>query len=138
MQLSKLVLRTPETALKGGDKGSDIVPGNADQRRLYRLVAGLEKPYMPMDGKLTAEQVSAMKDWINQGPILPRRFQKPAPQPLPTVGADLQNPVDRFLQRRGAISDSRRLPAPTASRCCDALTFIGWITIRPSRSAGSA
>src|SRR5262249_14209521 len=67
IQLSKLDLRTRETALKGGEKGPSIVPGNAEQSKLYRLVAGLEKPAMPMDGKLTAAQISIIKDWINQG-----------------------------------------------------------------------
>src|SRR5205085_2643030 len=67
IQLSKLDLRTRDAALKGGEKGPAIVPGKADQSKLYRLVAGLEKPAMPMDGKLTAEQISTIKDWIDQG-----------------------------------------------------------------------
>src|SRR5881398_606593 len=44
MQLSKLDLRTREGALKGGEHGPSIVPGKADESKLYRLVAGLEKP----------------------------------------------------------------------------------------------
>ena len=67
IQLSKLDLRTRESALKGGEKGPAIVPGKAEESKLYRLVAGLEKPAMPMDGKLTAEQIAAIKDWIDQG-----------------------------------------------------------------------
>ena len=67
IQLSKLDLRTREAALKGGEKGAAIVPGKAEESRLYRLVAGLEKPAMPLDGKLTAGQISLIKDWIDQG-----------------------------------------------------------------------
>src|SRR5437899_9717066 len=67
IQLSKLDLRTRDMALKGGEKGPAIVPGKAEESKLYRLVAGLEKPAMPMDGKLTAEQIAVIKDWINQG-----------------------------------------------------------------------
>src|SRR5579863_7812646 len=67
IQLSKLDLRTREGALKGGEKGAAIVPGKADESTLYRLVAGLEKPAMPMDGKLSVEQIATIKDWINQG-----------------------------------------------------------------------
>ena len=68
MQLSKLDLRTREGALKGGDHGPSLVPGKADQIRLYRLVAGLEKPAMPMDGsKLTPQQIAAFKTWIDEG-----------------------------------------------------------------------
>jgi hypothetical protein len=53
VQLSKLDLRTREAALKGGTRGAAIVPGKAAESRLYRVVAGIEKPAMPMDGKLT-------------------------------------------------------------------------------------
>src|ERR1700730_13949238 len=67
IQLSKLDLRTRDAALKGGEKGAAIVPGKAEDSRLYRLVAGLEKPSMPLDGKLTAAQISIIKEWINQG-----------------------------------------------------------------------
>src|SRR5438105_1147825 len=55
VQLSKLDLRTREGALQGGQRGAAIVPGKAEESRLYRLVAGLEKPSMPMDGKLSAD-----------------------------------------------------------------------------------
>ena len=67
-QLSKFDLRTRESALLGGERGSDIVPGNAEQSRLYRRVAGLEKPSMPLQGSpLTPAQVAAIKQWINDG-----------------------------------------------------------------------
>src|SRR2546422_6779057 len=67
LQLSKLDLRTFDAALKGGDKGAAIVPGKAEESRLYRRVAGLERPAMPMDGRLNDEQISAIKAWIDQG-----------------------------------------------------------------------
>src|SRR5437899_5439573 len=65
MQLSKLDLRTLEGALKGGEKGASIVPGKAEDSRLYRRVAGLERPAMPMDGKLTGDQITQIKEWID-------------------------------------------------------------------------
>src|SRR2546430_8978020 len=38
------------------------------ESRLFRLVSGGEKPAMPMDGtKLSGEQISAIKSWIEQG-----------------------------------------------------------------------
>ena len=52
VQLSKLSLATRDDALKGGDHGPAIVPGDADKSRLFRLVAGVEKPAMPIGGKL--------------------------------------------------------------------------------------
>ncbi len=40
MQLSKLDLRTLEGALKGGEKGASILPGKAEESRLYRSTRG--------------------------------------------------------------------------------------------------
>ena len=57
-QVSGFDLRTSESALKGGDHGGDIVPGSADQSRLYRRIAGLEQPSMPKEGAaLSAQQI---------------------------------------------------------------------------------
>src|SRR5437868_5259831 len=68
MQLGRLDLRTRESALKGGERGPALVPGNSTDSRIVRLIAGAEKPAMPMAGtKLTPEQISAIKDWIDQG-----------------------------------------------------------------------
>ncbi|HKA02380.1 MAG TPA: PSD1 and planctomycete cytochrome C domain-containing protein [Candidatus Solibacter sp.] len=69
VQLSKLDLRTRGAALQGGQRGAAIVPGKATESRLYRVVAGLEKPSMPLDGKLSAGQISIIKDWIEQGAL---------------------------------------------------------------------
>ena len=58
-----------ESLLRGGEKGPVIVPGNAEASRLYRRIAGLEKPAMPMAPlpPLTAQQVAVLKSWIDQG-----------------------------------------------------------------------
>src|ERR1044072_3932579 len=66
VQLSKLHLRPREAALKGGVRGAAIVPGKPQESRMYRVVAGLEKPAMPMDGKLSAAQIEAIREWIAQ------------------------------------------------------------------------
>ncbi len=141
VQLSKLDLRTREAALKGGERGAAIVPGKAEDSRLYRLVAGLEKPSMPMDGKLTAEQISAIKDWINQGapwdgvsdakqpqvtsieemPISPEArkywaFQKPVRAAVPEISS--ANPIDGFLEK------VRREKGLTAAPRADRITLL--------------
>jgi hypothetical protein len=68
MQQAQLDLRTREGALAGGAHGPAIVPGNAEQSRFFRRVAGLETPAMPMDGRpLTPAQLAAVKAWIDQG-----------------------------------------------------------------------
>ena len=68
MQLSKLDLRTRDGALRGGAHGPALVPGKADQSRMYRAVAHLDAIKMPMQGdKLKPEEISAFKTWIDQG-----------------------------------------------------------------------
>jgi hypothetical protein len=69
LKMSNLDLRTRESMLKGGEKGPAIVPGNAESSRLYRRVAGLEKPIMPMAPMppLSPKEIAIIKDWIDQG-----------------------------------------------------------------------
>jgi hypothetical protein len=68
LKLSRLDLRTRESAIDGGARGPALVPGNAEQSRIYRHVAGLEEPAMPMRGTpLTAAQIATLKRWIDEG-----------------------------------------------------------------------
>jgi mono/diheme cytochrome c family protein len=68
MQSGKFDLRSRDSALKGGRRGSDLVPGDAAASRLYRRVAGLERPSMPAQAEpLPAEQIAAIKQWIDEG-----------------------------------------------------------------------
>ena len=67
MQMGTLDLRTRESALRGGAHGSVLVPANAERSRLYRMVAGLEQPSMPMSGTLTPDEIATLKAWIDQG-----------------------------------------------------------------------
>ena len=140
MQLSKLDLSTREAALKGGEKGAAIVPGNSSESRFYRRVAGLEKPAMPMDGTLAVEQVAAIKTWIDQGahwdagveataPAVDRAallalenmeippearnywaFKLPVQTPPPNVSTNLTNPIDRFLEKTRQEKGLRAAP----------------------------
>ena len=137
-QVSGFDLRTSESALKGGDHGGDIVPGSADQSRLYRRIAGLEQPSMPKEGAaLTAQQISLIKTWIDQGahwdasapasasaapadasnaPSAARNywaFKLPVRAPVPDGSSDI-NPIDRFLEK--ARQEKALKPAPRAAR----------------------
>ena len=68
---SRFHLDNREAALKGGDEGVDILPGNSAKSPLVHYVAYLvEDTEMPPIGKgnrLTAEQVSLLRAWIDQG-----------------------------------------------------------------------
>jgi len=69
LQMSGLNLSTREAMLKGGEKGPAIVPGNAEASLLYKRVAGLQAPLMPMPPvpALKPEEVALLKGWIDQG-----------------------------------------------------------------------
>src|SRR6266851_4830016 len=144
LQVSGLDLRTREGAVKGGDHGAAIVPGSADQSRLFRRIAGLEQPSMPMDGALTAQQISAIKTWIDQGAHWDASATETAsaPQRAATLAAlenmeipaaarnywafklpvqapvpdaaGLTNPIDRFLEK--ARQEKGLKAAPRAAR----------------------
>ncbi len=67
MQAAKLDLRSREAALKGSEKGPVLVVHKPDESTLYKKIAGIEKPLMPMDGKLPDPQIAAIRQWIEQG-----------------------------------------------------------------------
>jgi hypothetical protein len=128
LQLSDLDLTTRESALRGGDAGAAIVPGHAEDSRLFRRIAGLEEPTMPIEGDpLTPEEIDAVRSWIDRGAhwdfegkaeasattavegkdLTPEllaeareywAFRLPFQAPVPDF-PDLENPIDRFLER---------------------------------------
>ena len=139
-QLSDLDLRTREGALTGGTRGPAIVPGRADASRLFRQLAGLEAPAMPMGGDtLSDAEIAAVRTWIDDGAHwddggatsaadalaalentqLPPgardywAFQLPVQADVP-VSAAFDHPVDRFLDR--ARRDGGVTAAPKADR----------------------
>src|SRR2546423_14841748 len=123
LQLSKLDLRTRESALQGGAHGPAIVPGKAEDSRLFRMISGLEKPVMPMGGSLDPAQIAVLKSWIDQGapwdttaaaPAQPSDMAALEDMPIPAearnywafklpqrypVPAGAKNPIDAFLNR---------------------------------------
>jgi hypothetical protein len=94
-QLGKLDLSTRESALRGGARGSDLVPGNAEASRLYRRIAGLEQPPMPAQGEpLTAEQIASVKRWIDEGATWDAATTSSSAKPAATAAlAALENRV---------------------------------------------
>jgi hypothetical protein len=138
IQLSKLDLRTREAALTGGAHGAAITPGNPDASKLYRMVAGLEKPAMPMGGKLDPAAVDKIRRWIaegapwdasavsakssgsatdlEKGDVPPEArnywaFRKPVRPPVPDTAG---NPVDAFI--RQTLKARGLTQAPRADR----------------------
>ncbi|HWN96792.1 MAG TPA: c-type cytochrome domain-containing protein, partial [Methylomirabilota bacterium] len=65
-----------EAALKGGERGGDIIPGRSAESLLIHAVSGLhDELKMPKKGeKLTAEQVGILRAWIDQGAKMPEQI----------------------------------------------------------------
>ena len=87
-QMSQYVLTTRAAALKGGQKGLAIVPGDAARSALYRRLTGQEQPAMPLGGNLSEAEIATVKKWIDsgaawEGPAI--AATSPAPQPPETV-----------------------------------------------------
>jgi hypothetical protein len=144
MQLGKLDLHTREAAMKGSEKGPVIIENKPEESSLYKKIAGLEKPLMPMDGKLKPEEIAILKSWIAQGapwdaeltaapaiqnnlsameeytpPEAARKgwaFQKPAKAALPKTGDPGwdTHPVDAFLHKTQIEKGLK--PAPLADK----------------------
>lgn len=136
VQLSKLSLATRDAALKGGEHGAGILPGNAEKSRLYRLVAGLDKPTMPIGGKLSPDEIEAVRLWINQGaawegtaPVITTKADPLQDAPIraeernywafripvkPAVPGTAKNPIDGFIN--AALEKKGLKRAPEADR----------------------
>lgn len=79
-------LTTREAALKGGEHGVDIIPGQSARSPLIRYVARLDEDLaMPPEGRgtpLTALEVGLLRAWIDQGVVWDPIFQQPPLQLL--------------------------------------------------------
>ena len=68
VQQSGLRLDLRQNALRGGDYGPVIVPGNSAESKLTRrLVSGDGGLQMPPTGALSAEEIGILRAWIDQG-----------------------------------------------------------------------
>ena len=70
----KLDMSTYEALVKGGKRGSPIVPGKSKDSLLVKVCGRTDKPYMPppKDGKaITPMELALVKLWIDQGAKAP-------------------------------------------------------------------
>jgi len=105
-------------ALRGGARGTAIVPGKSKTSSLIQFVSGKhEDGRMPPEGEgkaLTKQQVAKLREWVNQGAIWPEShatitgqiaasdhwsFKSPIRPMAPTVKnqAWVRNPIDAFI-----------------------------------------
>jgi hypothetical protein len=116
LKLSQLDLRTRESAIQGGAHGPSLVPGNAEQSQIYRHVAGLETPAMPMRGEpLTGIEVAAIKRWIEEGATWPVSAATMAAAGAPAITAFEDRPITEQERSYWAFRLPVQAPLPDVS-----------------------
>jgi mono/diheme cytochrome c family protein len=133
-QRGGLRLDAAAAAMRGGDRGPAITPGDAAYSRLLLAVSGLDPDLkMPPAGKpqLTAEQIGVLRAWIDQGAKWPKdetvagpaaahsdhwAFQPPKRGTPPDVTDKdwCRNDIDRFVLAR--LDQEKIAPSPEADR----------------------
>jgi len=133
-----LMLDSMASMRKGGKTAPAVVPGDPAKSLLYKAVLHVDEDLqMPRDGKLKADEIALLHDWIKAGAPWTETAGKPelrlpgqiteadrkywAFQPvkaaLPPKVADpawAKNPVDRFIRSRLAAEGIQ--PSPSADR----------------------
>ncbi|MCI0376798.1 MAG: NB-ARC domain protein, partial [Gemmataceae bacterium] len=62
-----------EGLVKGGKRGTAIVPGKSESSQLFKVIGRTAKPFMPPKGEqpITPDEVALVKLWIDQGAKAP-------------------------------------------------------------------
>ena len=81
-----LRLDHPEGWLKGGDSGPAVVPGNVDDSLLIEAIRFTnDDMQMPPKGKLSAESIALLEDWVKRGAPAPKSTASPTAKAAPAV-----------------------------------------------------
>ncbi|MDA1013915.1 MAG: PSD1 and planctomycete cytochrome C domain-containing protein [Planctomycetota bacterium] len=111
---SALRLDTKSLALKGGENGPALVPGNSANSKLIQRITGDDASRMPPEGqRLSEKEIDTLKQWIAAGAVSPEgeraddprahwAFQpilRPKPSAVPS-GDWSRNPIDAFVAHR--------------------------------------
>jgi mono/diheme cytochrome c family protein len=77
----ELVLDRYQSAMKGGEEGTVIVPGKSGESRMILALTGKAEPRMPPEDELqpTAEEIALLTAWIDAG------AKGPADEPSPLM-----------------------------------------------------
>ena len=68
---SGLDLSSLQTILRGGERGSAVIPGHPDESNLYKFLSSESDPHMPPGKRksLGEEEIGLIKKWIQQLPV---------------------------------------------------------------------
>jgi hypothetical protein len=98
VKMGSLDLETWKGIQTGGNHGTVIVSGKADESRLYRMITGKEKPYMPMDGTtMAAGEIDVIKRWIDAGAKAPAPGEAPVAVQAKAVDIAPRGPVKQQI-----------------------------------------
>ena len=134
---SGLRLDRKADALRGGNSGPVIVPGVSAESKLIRLVAGMDGDLRmpPVGDRLTPQQISLLRAWIDQGAVWPEAdggsasdkletrsrsthwALQPLARPVPPVTQNREwprNEIDSFVLAR--LDEAGVRPSPEADR----------------------
>ena len=131
LQQGQLRLDSRQAALRGGQSGKIIQPGNSVESPLYQRVAGLhDLVRMPMGGELASDEIELIQTWIEEGAEWPDRvglaegekgeqhwaFIAPKRPSLPQVERDKwpANAIDHFILAR--LEQEELSPSPEVER----------------------
>ena len=127
-QKSSYRLDDRSVALKGGELGKAIVPGDGAASPLIQYVAGVhDEIRMPPKGAmLSADEVGALRAWINQGAVWPDRIAATGPATRHWSLRELVKPEVPNVQRWGrtaidafvlaTLKEKGLSPSPEADR----------------------
>ena len=90
---ANLRLDSKARAMKGGDSGAVIVPGQAEQSLLIQRITGSKQGIrMPPTGALPDGEIAVLRNWIDQGGPWPDEAEiaaEPGPRRVTAVAAEL-------------------------------------------------
>jgi mono/diheme cytochrome c family protein len=129
-QKGELRLDTVALALKGGDNGASIKPGQSAESLLIQAVKGTHDSISQMPYKkppLSDAQIALLARWIDEGAKAPANeqpesdrhwaFAAPQQPKLPALTktqSGVRNPIDLFIRAR--LEKENITPAPEANR----------------------
>jgi len=133
--MSQLRLDVKRPAMKGGQSGAVVIPGDSKASRLMRRVLGLGgEQQMPLGKEpLKPEQIEVLRRWIDEGAVWPEgesgkagereielpkhwAYVKPVRPQLPSVEDSnwVRNPIDRFIL--SGLGKEGLRPSPEADK----------------------
>lgn len=87
-RMGGLQLDSREHFLKGGKSGPIAVPGDPDASLIVRALRYNASPKMPPAGKLAAEQIALVENWVKAGAVWPQSEKTALASPVYFISAE--------------------------------------------------